>query len=51
MEQSKRLCKFFWEMDEAESWIKEKEQIYSSLDYGKDLDQRAHPAVVAQAFE
>ncbi|XP_004371008.1 spectrin beta chain, erythrocytic [Trichechus manatus latirostris] len=37
LEQSKRLWKFFWEMDEAESWIKEKEQIYSSLDYGKDL--------------
>nr|XP_003408759.2 spectrin beta chain, erythrocytic isoform X1 [Loxodonta africana] len=37
LEQSKRLWKFFWEMDEAESWVKEKEQIYSSLDYGKDL--------------
>ena len=49
LEQSKRLCKFFWEMDEAESWIKEKEQIYSSLDYGKDLTsvlilQRKHKA-------
>ncbi|XP_067406754.1 spectrin beta chain, erythrocytic isoform X2 [Emydura macquarii macquarii] len=37
LEQSKRLWKFFWELDEAENWIKEKEQIYSSLDYGKDL--------------
>lgn len=37
LEQSKCLWKFFWELDEAESWIKEKEQIYSSLDYGKDL--------------
>eukprot|EP00071_Canis_lupus_P007276 XP_005623261.1 spectrin beta chain, erythrocytic isoform X1 [Canis lupus familiaris] len=49
VEQSKRLWKFFWEMDEAESWIKEKEQIYSSLDYGKDLTsvlilQRKHKA-------
>lgn len=49
LEQSKRLWKFFWEMDEAESWIKEKEQIYSSLDYGKDLTsvlslQRKHKA-------
>ncbi|XP_060031701.1 spectrin beta chain, erythrocytic [Erinaceus europaeus] len=49
LEQSKKLWKFFWEMDEAESWIKEKEQIYSSLDYGKDLTsvlilQRKHKA-------
>ncbi|XP_041514121.1 spectrin beta chain, erythrocytic [Microtus oregoni] len=49
LEQSKQLWKFFWEMDEAESWIKEKEQIYSSLDYGKDLTsvlilQRKHKA-------
>ncbi|XP_059860383.1 spectrin beta chain, erythrocytic [Delphinus delphis] len=49
LEQSKRLWKFFWEMDETESWIKEKEQIYSSLDYGKDLTsvlilQRKHKA-------
>lgn len=49
LEQSKRLWKFFWEMDEAESWIKEKEQIYSSLDYGRDLTsvlilQRKHKA-------
>ncbi|XP_028915128.1 spectrin beta chain, erythrocytic [Ornithorhynchus anatinus] len=49
LEQSKRLWKFIWEMDEAESWIKEKEQIYSSLDYGKDLTsvlilQRKHKA-------
>ncbi|XP_062972893.1 spectrin beta chain, erythrocytic isoform X3 [Elgaria multicarinata webbii] len=49
LEQSKRLWTFFWELDEAESWIKEKEQIYSSLDYGKDLTsililQRKHKA-------
>uniref|UniRef100_A0A674J021 Spectrin beta chain n=1 Tax=Terrapene triunguis TaxID=2587831 RepID=A0A674J021_9SAUR len=49
LEQSKRLWKFFWELDEAESWIKEKEQIYSTLDYGKDLTsllilQRKHKA-------
>ncbi|KAL1791432.1 hypothetical protein HispidOSU_031447 [Sigmodon hispidus] len=49
LEQSKRLWKFFWEMDEAESWIKEKEQILSSLDHGKDLTsvlilQRKHKA-------
>uniref|UniRef100_A0A8C6XUQ9 Spectrin beta chain n=1 Tax=Naja naja TaxID=35670 RepID=A0A8C6XUQ9_NAJNA len=37
LDQSKRQWKFFWELDEAESWIREKEQIYSSLDYGKDL--------------
>uniref|UniRef100_A0ABM5F7U0 Spectrin beta chain n=1 Tax=Pogona vitticeps TaxID=103695 RepID=A0ABM5F7U0_9SAUR len=49
LEQSKRLEKFFWELDEAESWIKEKEHIYSALDYGKDLTsililQRKHKA-------
>ncbi|KAJ7344120.1 hypothetical protein JRQ81_000070 [Phrynocephalus forsythii] len=49
LKQSKRLEKFFWELDEAESWIKEKEHIYSALDYGKDLTsililQRKHKA-------
>ncbi|XP_062431896.1 spectrin beta chain, erythrocytic isoform X2 [Rhea pennata] len=49
LEQSKCLWKCFWELDEAEGWIKEKEQIYSSLDYGKDLTgvlllQRKHAA-------
>ncbi|XP_013917103.1 PREDICTED: spectrin beta chain, erythrocytic isoform X1 [Thamnophis sirtalis] len=49
LHQSKRQWKFFWELDEAESWIREKEQIYSSLDYGKDLTsililQRKHKA-------
>lgn len=49
LDQSKRQWKFFWELDEAESWIREKEQIYSSLDYGKDLTsililQRKHKA-------
>ncbi|XP_066550926.1 spectrin beta chain, erythrocytic isoform X2 [Amia ocellicauda] len=37
LEQSRRLWNFFWEMAEIESWIKEKEHIFSSLDYGKDL--------------
>uniref|UniRef100_A0A8C7SLG6 Spectrin beta chain n=1 Tax=Oncorhynchus mykiss TaxID=8022 RepID=A0A8C7SLG6_ONCMY len=37
LEQSRRLWNFFWEMAELESWIKEKEHILSSLDYGKDL--------------
>nr|XP_013802206.1 PREDICTED: spectrin beta chain, erythrocytic isoform X2 [Apteryx mantelli mantelli] len=53
LEQSKRLWKCFWELDEAEGWIKEKEQIYSSLDYGKDLTgvlllQRKHAAFEAE---
>uniref|UniRef100_A0A8B9PHB0 Spectrin beta chain n=1 Tax=Apteryx owenii TaxID=8824 RepID=A0A8B9PHB0_APTOW len=53
LEQSKRLWKCFWELDEAEGWIKEKEQIYSSLDYGKDLTgvlllQRKHAAFKAE---
>ncbi|XP_076835341.1 spectrin beta chain, erythrocytic isoform X2 [Brachyhypopomus gauderio] len=37
LEQSRRLWNFFWEMAELESWIREKEHIFSSLDYGKDL--------------
>ncbi|XP_067099626.1 spectrin beta chain, erythrocytic isoform X1 [Osmerus mordax] len=37
LEQSRRFWNFLWEMAELESWIKEKENIFSSLDYGKDL--------------
>ncbi|KAJ8340937.1 hypothetical protein SKAU_G00332280 [Synaphobranchus kaupii] len=37
LEQSRRLWNFFWETAELESWIKEKEHIFSSLDHGKDL--------------
>ncbi|XP_060790175.1 spectrin beta chain, erythrocytic isoform X5 [Neoarius graeffei] len=37
LEQSRRLWKFFWEIAELESWIREKEHIFSSLDYGKDM--------------
>uniref|UniRef100_A0AAY5F5T1 Spectrin beta chain n=1 Tax=Electrophorus electricus TaxID=8005 RepID=A0AAY5F5T1_ELEEL len=37
LEESRRLWKFFWEMAEEEGWIREKEQILSSDDCGKDL--------------
>lgn len=37
LEQSRRFWNFLWEVAELESWIKEKEHIFSSLDYGKDL--------------
>uniref|UniRef100_A0AAR2M232 Spectrin beta chain n=1 Tax=Pygocentrus nattereri TaxID=42514 RepID=A0AAR2M232_PYGNA len=37
LEESRRLWKFFWEMAEEEGWIREKEQILSSDDVGKDL--------------
>ncbi|XP_051502717.1 spectrin beta chain, non-erythrocytic 1-like isoform X2 [Myxocyprinus asiaticus] len=37
LEQSRRLWNFFWEIAELESWIREKEHIFSSLDYGKDV--------------
>ncbi|XP_072314307.1 spectrin beta chain, erythrocytic isoform X2 [Eucyclogobius newberryi] len=37
LEQSRRFWTFLWEVAELESWIREKEQIFSSLDYGKDL--------------
>ncbi|KAK6300195.1 hypothetical protein J4Q44_G00282930 [Coregonus suidteri] len=37
LEESRRLWKFFWEMAEEEGWIREKEQILSSDESGKDL--------------
>ncbi|KAL1006210.1 hypothetical protein UPYG_G00069280 [Umbra pygmaea] len=37
LEESRRLWKFFWEMAEEEGWIREKEQILSSDERGKDL--------------
>ncbi|XP_041920801.1 spectrin beta chain, non-erythrocytic 1 isoform X2 [Alosa sapidissima] len=37
LEESRRLWKFFWEMAEEEGWVREKEQILSSDDCGKDL--------------
>ncbi|XP_077395251.1 spectrin beta chain, erythrocytic isoform X2 [Festucalex cinctus] len=37
LEQSRRFWGFLREAAELESWIKEKENIFSSLDYGKDL--------------
>ncbi|XP_042339519.1 spectrin beta chain, non-erythrocytic 1-like, partial [Plectropomus leopardus] len=37
LEESRRLWRFFWEMAEEEGWIREKEQILSSVEHGKDL--------------
>lgn len=37
LEQSRRFWNLLWEVTELESWIREKENIFSSLDYGKDL--------------
>uniref|UniRef100_A0A671YVH8 Spectrin beta chain n=1 Tax=Sparus aurata TaxID=8175 RepID=A0A671YVH8_SPAAU len=37
LEQSRLFWNFLWEVAELESWIREKEHIFSSLDYGKDL--------------
>ncbi|KAK5925769.1 hypothetical protein CgunFtcFv8_021401 [Champsocephalus gunnari] len=37
LEESRRLWKFFWDMAEEEGWIREKEQILSSLENAKDL--------------
>ncbi|XP_071618431.1 spectrin beta chain, erythrocytic [Heliangelus exortis] len=53
LEQSRSLWTCRWELDEAESWIKEQEQLYSSLDFGKDLPsvlllQRRHAAFEAE---
>ncbi|KAM4663138.1 spectrin beta chain, erythrocytic-like [Discoglossus pictus] len=49
LQQSRCLYKFFGDMDEVERWIKEKEHIYTSMDFGKDLTsicilQRKHKA-------
>ncbi|KAM8915258.1 spectrin beta chain, erythrocytic isoform 1-T2 [Spinachia spinachia] len=37
LEQSRLFWNFLWEEAELESWIREKEHIFCSLDYGKDL--------------
>lgn len=37
LEQSRCFWNFLWEVTELESWIREKEQIFSTLDHGKDL--------------
>lgn len=51
MEESRRLWKFFWEMAEEESWIREKEQILSAADYGKDLTSVIRLLSKHKAFE
>ncbi|XP_072722020.1 spectrin beta chain, erythrocytic isoform X1 [Ciconia boyciana] len=53
LEQSRSLWTCLWELDEAEGWIKEQEQLYSALDFGKDLPsvlllQRRHAAFEAE---
>ncbi|NXX99778.1 SPTB1 protein, partial [Centropus bengalensis] len=53
LEQSRSVWTCLWELDEAESWIKEQEQLYSSLDFGKDLPgvsllQRRHATFEAE---
>ncbi|KAE8600783.1 hypothetical protein XENTR_v10013409 [Xenopus tropicalis] len=51
LEESRRLWKFFWEMAEEEGWIREKEQILSSDDYGKDLTSVVRLYCKHKAFE
>ncbi|XP_053568173.1 spectrin beta chain, non-erythrocytic 1 isoform X2 [Bombina bombina] len=51
LEESRRLWKFFWEMAEEEGWIREKEQILSSDDYGKDLTSVIRLLSKHKAFE
>lgn len=51
LEESRRLWKFFWEMAEEEGWIREKEQILSSDDYGKDLTSVVRLMSKHKAFE
>ncbi|XP_033000977.1 spectrin beta chain, non-erythrocytic 1 isoform X1 [Lacerta agilis] len=51
LEESRRLWKFFWEMAEEEGWIREKEQILSSDDYGKDLTSIVRLLSKHKAFE
>ncbi|XP_026883996.2 spectrin beta chain, non-erythrocytic 1 isoform X1 [Electrophorus electricus] len=51
LEESRRLWKFFWEMAEEEGWIREKEQILSSDDCGKDLTAALRLLSQHRAFE
>ncbi|KAM6996873.1 spectrin beta chain, non-erythrocytic 1 isoform 2-T2 [Tautogolabrus adspersus] len=51
LEESRRLWKFFWEMAEEEGWIREKEQILSLEDYGKDLTGALRLLSQHKAFE
>ncbi|XP_067092505.1 spectrin beta chain, non-erythrocytic 1 isoform X4 [Osmerus mordax] len=51
LEESRRLWKFFWEMAEEEGWIREKEQILSSEDCGKDLTAAVRLLSQHKAFE
>ncbi|XP_054842544.1 spectrin beta chain, non-erythrocytic 1 isoform X2 [Eublepharis macularius] len=51
LEESRRLWKFFWEMAEEEGWIREKEQILSSEDCGKDLTSVVRLISKHKAFE
>ncbi|XP_075330315.1 spectrin beta chain, non-erythrocytic 1-like isoform X2 [Odontesthes bonariensis] len=51
LEESRRLWKFFWEMAEEEGWIREKEQILSIEDYGKDLTGAVRLLSQHKAFE
>ncbi|XP_027477972.1 spectrin beta chain, non-erythrocytic 1 isoform X3 [Zalophus californianus] len=51
LEESRRLWKFFWEMAEEEGWIREKEKILSSDDYGKDLTSVMRLLSKHRAFE
>ncbi|XP_064484271.1 spectrin beta chain-like isoform X3 [Ornithodoros turicata] len=37
LEDSRRLWQFYWDMAEEEAWIREKDQILSSLEIGHDL--------------
>lgn len=51
LEESRRLWKFFWEMAEEEGWIREKEKILSSDDYGRDLTSVLRLLSKHRAFE
>ncbi|KAG5831494.1 hypothetical protein ANANG_G00304300 [Anguilla anguilla] len=42
LEESRRLWKFFWEMAEEESWIREKEQILSTPREGQEMVAAGH---------
>lgn len=58
MEDSLQAHQYFADANEAESWIKEKQPIVTSTDYGKDEDSseallKKHEALVSdlEAFE
>lgn len=56
LEESRRLWQFYWDMEDEEGWIREKEHLMSSPDLGHDLTSvhlllNKHKVFISQVFE